>query len=483
MTMADDARTASTTKATRRPRWPRTAVAVGSLLVAGAGLFASSELHSIPSQHATPQAQRAATIVATIALADDAPPPPTRSLLAMQAAPRAVAASSPFAGAFKGSPESRLIGIYRAIGQQQTDVALDAAAALTHDVPGFRLAQLVYADLLAARTGNTAGFGAAGAASSSNPAVAAEIAELRDEAVQRLHALQERPPAGQVPAEFIVLPKATHHAIAVDTTRSRLYLFENGPQGLRLVSDHYVSVGKQGVDKTIEGDQRTPLGVYFVSDRVGQGSLGEAFGAGAMQLNYPNLLDQLHGRTGSGIYVHGVPFNTYSRPPKDSDGCVTLANDELVMLMNTVPIHDTPVIITRRIHWVSDNATRLHRAEILDAVNQWQSVRTRDDPGALQAFYAPGTAPEVPAAPPSPPPQPTVVMVRGKRHVIPAPAVAPRDPITFDNLSVMTWSDAKETMVVSFNERGTRSHRETSLRQYWERDASKWKIVAEGTVR
>jgi hypothetical protein len=47
----------------------------------------------------------------------------------------------------------------------------------------------------------------------------------------------------------------------------------------------------------------------------------------------------------------------------------------------------------------------------------------------------------------------------------------------------MTWSDAKETMVVTFNERGTRSHRETVLRQYWERDASKWKIVAEGTVR
>jgi lipoprotein-anchoring transpeptidase ErfK/SrfK len=481
MTMEDDARSAST-KAPRRPRWPRTAVAVGSLVVAGAGLLASTELHGIPSLHATPQAQRAA-IGATIALADDAPPPPTRSLIATPAGARSLPAGSPFIGAFKGSPESRLIGIYRAIGQQQTDVALDAAASLTHDVPGFRLAQLVYADLLSARTGNTAGFGAAGAASSANPAVAAEIGELHDEAVQRLHALQERPPAGQVPAEFIMLPKAIHHAIAVDTTRSRLYLFENGAQGLRLVSDHYVSVGKQGVDKTVEGDQRTPLGVYFVSDRVGQGSLGEAFGAGAMQLNYPNLLDQLHGRTGSGIYVHGVPFNTYSRPPKDSDGCVTLANDELVMLMNTVPIHDTPVIITRQIHWVGDGANRQHRAEILDAVNHWQGVRSRDDNGALQAFYAPGAAPPTPAAPPVPPPQPTVVMIRGKRHVIPPPAVPPRDPISFDNLSVMTWSDAKETMVVTFNERGTRSHRETMLRQYWERDASKWKIVAEGTVR
>ncbi len=482
MTMEDDASFAST-KAPRRPRWPRTAVALGSLVVAGAGLLASTELHGIPSPHATPQAGAPAAIGAIIALADDPPPPPTKSLLAaVPAAPRALPPGSPFAGAFKGSPESRLIGIYRAIGQQRTDIALDAAASLTHDVPGFRLAQLVYADLLSARTGHAGAFGAAGAASAGDPAVATELGELHDEALQRLHALQERPPAGEVPAEFIMLPKAVHHAIAVDTSRSRLYLFENGPQGMKLVSDHYVSVGKQGVDKSVEGDQRTPLGVYFVSDRVGQGSLGEAFGAGAMQLNYPNLFDQLHGRTGSGIYLHGVPFNTYSRPPKDSDGCVTLANDELVSLMNTVPIHDTPVIITRNIHWVSDDAARLHKAEILDAVNHWQSVRAADDRSALDALYVPGAAPQTPAAPPSAPLQPTVMIVHGKRRVIPPPAVAPKDPIAFDNLSVMTWSDAKETMVVTFNERGTRSHRETTLRQYWERDKSRWKIVAEGTV-
>jgi lipoprotein-anchoring transpeptidase ErfK/SrfK len=478
MTMEDDAPLASP-KTPRRPRWPRTAVAVGSLVVAGAGLLASTELHGIPSPHATPRPARA-PVGALIALADDPPSgtPPGMAPLSAKTLP----AGSPFIGAFKGSPESRLIGIYRAIGQRQTDVAIDAAAALTHDVPSFRLAQLVYADLLSARIGNAAGLVAA-AGSAADPAVTAELGDLRDEAVQRLHALQERPPANQVPAEFIVLPKAIHHAIAVDTTRSRLYLFENGPQGVRLVSDHYVSVGKQGVDKSVEGDQRTPLGVYFVSDRVGQGSLGEAFGAGAMQLNYPNLFDQLRGRTGSGIYVHGVPFNTYSRPPKDSDGCVTLANDELVMLMNTVPTHDTPVIITRQIHWVSDNATQLQRAEILDAVNHWQSVRAADDRAALDAFYLPGAAPEAPAAPPAPPPpQPTVVLVHGKRKILP-PAVPPRDPIAFDNLSVMTWSDAKETMVVTFNERGTRTHRETTLRQYWERDAKKWKIVAEGTVR
>jgi len=481
MTMADDALSASA-RAPRRPRWQRTAVAVGSLVVAGVGMLASTELHGIPTPHATPEAARA-SIGAVIALADDAIPPSRARALPEPITANSLPKGSPFAGAFKGSPESRLIGIYRLVGQQHPELALDAAASLTHDVPGFKLAQLVYADLLTARSGATPGFAAAGPAAAASAGVQAEVADLREEAVQRLRALQERPPEGLVPAEFIVLPKAVHHAIAVDTTRSRLYLFENGPKGLRLVSDHYVSVGKQGVDKTVEGDQRTPLGVYFVSDRVGKGSLGEAFGAGAMQLNYPNLFDQLHGRTGSGIYVHGVPFNTYSRPPKDSDGCVTLANDELVMLMNTVPIHDTPVIITRQIHWVADDSARRQHAGLLEAVDRWQAVRAGDDPAALDAFYSPGAAPDAPAAPPAPPPRPVVTWIHGKRHVAPAPAVLPKDPIAFDNLSAMTWSDDKQTIVVTFNERSTRTRRETTLRQYWERDASKWKIVAEGTVR
>ena len=57
------------------------------------------------------------------------------------------------------------------------------------------------------------------------------------------------------------------------------------------------------------------------------------------------------------------------------------------------------------------------------------------------------------------------------------------EQIAFNDLSVLTWSDEKETMVVTFHERMTRSPRETVLRQYWERDANKWKIVAEGVVR
>jgi hypothetical protein len=55
----------------------------------------------------------------------------------------------------------------------------------------------------------------------------------------------------------------------MDASRSRLYLFENTDKGLVLVADYYASVGKLGTEKVVEGDQRTPLGVYYITSRLG----------------------------------------------------------------------------------------------------------------------------------------------------------------------------------------------------------------------
>jgi hypothetical protein len=459
-------------------RWPRTALAIGSIAVAGAGLLATTDLHGIPALHATREGADALHPGLPFGLADELEAP--RLALAGTGSASPAGPGGVVTAATRGSPEARLIGIYRAIGDGRIDAATDAAAALTHDVPGFRLAQLVYGDLLSAHLGRAPGLAAgavpAGALAAAGPAAAASIAsdldDLREEARQRLKALQERPPAGKVPAELVLLPNYVHHAIVVDTSRSRLYLFENGADGLHLAGDHYVSVGKQGVDKTFEGDQRTPLGVYFVADRMGGGALQDRFGAGALELNYPNPYDRLHGRTGKGIYVHGVPQDTYSRPPQDSDGCVVIANDDLLALMSTIPVHDTPVVITRRVNWIDAAAAQKRRTAILEAVHAWQGVRASDDAARLAGFYAPGIEPA------SAPALPTTALVPGRPR--PAPHPAPR---VFDELSVLAWSDEKDTMVVTFRERVPHMRGASVRQQYWERERGDWRIVAEGPVR
>lgn len=365
------------------------------------------------------------------------------------------------------SPESRLISIYRLIAAHRLDEALNAAESLTRESPNFKLAQLVYADLLSARSAPLTGFGAA--ATRETPATA-ELAVLRDEARLRLRALQERPPEGAVPDELVLLPSSIRYAIAVDTSRARLYLFENSDKGVRLVSDYYVSVGKQGVDKVVEGDQRTPLGVYFITDRIDARSLEDRFGAGALPLNYPNAYDKSRGRTGSGILLHGVPSNTYSRPPLDSDGCVALANEDLLRLAGQLPQRDTPVIITRQIKWVTEASSAAGpRQAFLDTVKRWQEARLRADRATLDALYlaapANGSATESAIDP----------KLR-QRLATPASGI--------DNVSVLTWHDDKDMMVVTFRElTATGSRRDRVVRQYWGRNGSDWRIVAEGPVR
>jgi hypothetical protein len=357
----------------------------------------------------------------------------THVATAMRLADEAAAAGSrPLSGATaQGSPEARLIAIYRLVAEQSLDDALAAASSLVQQHPNFRLARLLQADLLAAHTAPLPAWGGNGSGGT-------ELAQLREEALQRLAALRSRPPAGSVPAEFVQLPASVPYAIAVDASRSRLYLFENGPNGARLVEDFYVSIGKQGVDKLAEGDQKTPLGIYFTTTRPDPRALESRLGAGALPLNYPNAYDRTRGRTGKGILLHGVPADTYSRPPQDSDGCVVLANEDLLGLASRLPPRDTPVLITRRIDWRSPQAARASAsAEFQHAFQRWSAERL----------------------------------------------AAPQAPAAITDTSIVAWHDDRELMVVTFREQAGPGQRDDHvMRQYWGREGADWRIVAEGQV-
>jgi len=373
--------------------------------------------------------------------------------------------------AANGTPEARLISIYRLIADYQLDAALDAATALTDDIPTFKLAQLVKADLLSAKAGAIGGFGGtADTPFAADPDAEHAIADMRAEARLRIQALQFRPPPDAVPAEFVQLPPSARYAIAVDTAHARLYLFQNTEFGPRLLSDYYISVGKQGVDKLVEGDQRTPLGVYFITDRIGKAQLDDRFGIAAMPLNYPNAFDKWRGRTGSGILLHGVSASTYSRPPLDSDGCVSLSNADLEHLLGQLPQRGTPVVITRELHWVQPDQMHLQTASrdaFMGVWKQWEDARVRGDEPAMRSLYD--------AAPPSL----AATEALDRRLGTAVRAV--------DDLSLLTWKDdQRETMVVTFTEEPESSRRRARVvRQYWARETSEqpWAIVAEGTVR
>lgn len=384
--------------------------------------------------------------------------------LAARGAPKAAAAAQHR----DGEAEARLIEIYKLIGQAKTRTALAKAEALVRDHPNFQLAQLVYGDLLTAQRAPVRAFGDVpdGPAQAAGPL----LAELREESQLRMRALRERPPAGAIPAQFLQLSSKNRHAIAIDTSRARLYLFENRRDGLKLVADYYISVGKAGVEKAVEGDARTPLGVYYVTSNLDPSSLKDFYGAGALPINYPNPYDARQGRTGSGIWLHGTPPNQFSRAPKASDGCVVLANPDLLRIVRTVETRTTPVVIARNLRWVAPATVQTDSRRFADVLQAWRSAKASGDIERILDFYTSDfTVNGTTLAAWTPKLKVELSRVRGR-------------DIQLKDVSFLRWTDNADTMVVTFGE-VAHGHRSGPVkRQYWVRQGAQWKIFFEGVI-
>jgi len=367
-----------------------------------------------------------------------------------------------------GVAEARLIEIYRLIGRAQNREALAKADSLVADYPHFQLAQLVHGDLLAALTRPIRNFGDVPDTLARNAGTA--LAELREESQRRVRALRERPEPGTVPSQFLALSQKSKHAIAVDASRSRLYLFENAPTGLRLVADYYISVGKAGTSKSAEGDQRTPLGVYYITSNLDPKSLKDFYGSGALPISYPNILDAKRGKTGSGIWLHGTPPNQFSRPPQATDGCVVLANPDLQHIIRTVEVRTTPVVIASQLQWVAPQSTRAISKPFEDALLGWRNAKTSGNLQQLLTYYTPDFNSNGKSLSQWTPTLKTELdQTQGRT-------------IQLKDVSYLRWTDAADTMVVTFGEVADGTRVGWTKRQYWIRQENQWKIFFEGVI-
>ncbi len=370
--------------------------------------------------------------------------------------------------------ETRLIAIYKLIGAGQAREALPLAAQLTKNFPTFQLGHLVYGDLLNMQIKPVAKLGELPANLNKTSNVAA-LAELREESMQRVKGLQDRPIAGTVPSQVLGLTSRNKHVIAVDASKSRLYVLENSDAGLKLVMDTYISVGKEGIGKYVQGDLKTPLGVYYLTTPVDPKLLAPLYGGGALPINYPNPFDQRLGKSGSGIWLHGTMPERYSRPVKATDGCVVMANPDLQKLMATVAVKTTPVIIASKLQWVKPEQLTSERVKFETTLNSWRDAKSNGQADRLYSFYAndfnaygkplsawwPSALQEIEAA--------------NKR------------PFQWREVTILAWhpeaSDkSSNVMVVTYDEVLPKRKHPVTKRQYWLQIGNQWKIFFEGII-
>ena len=193
--------------------------------------------------------------------------------------------------------------------------------------------------------------------------------------------------AEPVPAWVLRLPESTPTVFIAETSAHAFHRFDRADDGVVKVRQDYMSIGLGGTGKERAGDQRTPLGIYFVTEQLDTSQLHDKYGVTAFPLDYPNAWDRRLGRAGDGIWVHGVDRQGGTRPPLDTDGCIALPNDRLLALQPGFIPNTTPVLIATELSWTEPGAVAALRDELERAVTGWARSLEEGDMPAWLAYY------------------------------------------------------------------------------------------------
>lgn len=360
--------------------------------------------------------------------------------------------------------ESLLLASLGDLQQNQMNGAMTKLRALIKEQPDFKLAQLIYADLMAAQVGTISAIGNNG---QTDPKA---LQGLISEARARMSVDRYKPQPGTIPGSLLQMSPDQKHVIVVDTGLSRLYLFENHDGVPQLIRDYYVSYGRGGVDKRARGDLKTPLGVYFTTGRLTDEQLPPRYGSGALPINYPNAWDQRLGHTGSGIWVHGSPKDTFSRPPQASEGCLSLSNNHFTELDSIVDLAETPVLIGTSFEWLDQASWKQKQKAFAQVVDGWRKDwESRNTETYLSHYSEQFNNGEVGFK----------GFAEHKRRVNSSKSYINVD---IENLSIYQHPDNPDMFIATFtqNYESDNYSSRSVKRQYWINEAGRWHIAYEG---
>lgn len=371
------------------------------------------------------------------------------------------------ANSLEAKTETVLIKAISEIRANQIDAAIKDLEYLTKLHPDFKLAQLMYGDLLLARTRPITDFGQPGFLAGDR------LDALREEAQARWQHFNLPPVHDKLPASLVQMSSEQRYVLVVDLKASRLYVYENSDKQPRLVDNFYVTIGKQGYGKREEGDQKTPIGVYFVTGHIAPDELPDLYGAGAFPIDYPNPWDQRQGYTGYGIWLHGTPSDTYSRPPRDSDGCVILSNQDFKGLEPYLNIGTTPVVLADGIEWIKPAKLKQRRQRFNAMLQQWRKDWESRNANAYLQHYSRdyrGLGMDYSQ------------WVSHKRRVNPSKRYI---DVGLSDTSMYLYPGQQDLLVVTFTQDYSSDsfQRTFRKRQYWRKeDNGRWRIIYEGNL-
>jgi murein L,D-transpeptidase YafK len=367
------------------------------------------------------------------------------------------------AAVFSNEAEGALVRTITGLREHGLKTAMLEVDKLLARNPNYKLGHLIRGDLLMASAGQPVAF-------ASSAASAASVSPLQDEARVRMKRYTDAPPVNYLPAPLLQLAPKQSHALLIDTSRSRLFVYANDLGRPRYVTDFYISLGKNGVDKAREGDAKTPIGVYNILAL--KEKLPDFYGPGAYPLSYPNEWDRVNGRNGHGIWLHGTPSETYARAPWATDGCVVLTNEDLARLSKYVDVNRTPVVIGQAVEWREPARWDAERDNFLGAFYKWKSDWESLDANRYLSHYSRNFRSES---------RDFATWAAKKRATAGAKTWI---KVGVSEVSLFEYPGSRDLMMISFEQdyRSNNLSNRTSKRQFWSREGGQWRIVHEAVV-
>lgn len=164
--------------------------------------------------------------------------------------------------------------------------------------------------------------------------------------------------------------------------RSKLSFFKRDAEGEFVLQNTFNAyTGKLDGDKRREGDLKTPVGVYHLTEKLDQ--LDPFYGPLAFVTSYPNFYDRLQGKNGSGIWIHGLPDNAEREPY--TRGCIAIENSDITCMSEKLSLENSIVIIEPK---EEAPVTLDTMASLLAELFSWRYTWLYNDLTAYLDFYA-----------------------------------------------------------------------------------------------
>lgn len=179
-------------------------------------------------------------------------------------------------------------------------------------------------------------------------------------------------------------PKVVEPVIVVDKKTNTLHVMEYHDGKLDIVKTYRATTGKLTGDKLMEGDLKTPEGIYDFLYFNKAPALKPKFGPLAVYVGYPNPMDRTGKKTGFDILIHGTDDPSRLERPFDSLGCVVTDNANVKEICDVIRLKETKVIITKDYSNLA-NTPRLARAKIFfdSWLKAWQN---KDMPAYIESY-------------------------------------------------------------------------------------------------